>query len=175
MKKQFMAAGIAATMGIAGLGAGVASATTAKDSNNPMSSLVDAISTKFNLNQTEVQAVFDAQRSEMETQREANVTKKLSQLVTDAKLTQVQADAITSKRAELKKAHEAARATNGDMMDEERRATREAERTALKQWASDNKISEDYLKYVMGGHRGGLGGGEGRGHGMPENVTDTTE
>jgi hypothetical protein len=38
--------------------------------------------------------------------------------------------------------------------DDERKAAMQAERTSLEQWAKDNGISTDYLRYVVGGPHG---------------------
>lgn len=106
MKKQFITAGIATAVGVTGLvGVGVANAETSANGAgaHPMSSLVEAISSKFNLDKTKVQAVFDEQHTKMEAQRTEDVKSKLSQLVKDNKLTQDQMDKIVAKRAELEK------------------------------------------------------------------------
>ena len=158
MKKQLAIAGIVAgitTAGITGVGIANAASTTT-NSTNPMSSLVDAIASKFNLNKSDVQAVFDQQRTQMEANREAEVKKEVAQLVTDGKITQAQADAINAKRAEVQKEREANKDTTKTR--EEMKSQMDVKRTELEQWAKDNGISTDYLRYVMGG---------GRGHGGP--------
>lgn len=160
MKKQLAIAGLVAGIATAGItGVGIASAaTTSTSSTNPMSSLVDAIASKFNLNKSDVQAVFDQQKAKNEADRETKVKEEVAQLVKDGKITQAQADKINAKRAELEKQREADRTTNQNLSETDRKAKMEAERTALEQWAKDNGISTDYLKYVHGG---------GRGHGGP--------
>jgi len=168
MRKHLAIAGIVTTVSAAGItGVGVANAATDTNSTDPMSSLVTAISTKFNLNKTDVQKVFDEQRTAMEAEREATAKEKVAQLVKDGKLTQAQADAINAKRAELKKEREANRTTDqSSKTHEERKTEMEARRTALEAWAKENNISNEYLRYVMGGfHRGpggpGMGGPRG--------------
>lgn len=161
MKKILAIAGIATTIGLAGLGAGVAHAaatSTNDNTNHPMSKLVDAIATKFNLDKSQVQQVFDDQKAAMDAERDDQVKDELAQLVKDGKLTQTQADAITAKRAELEKNREANRDTMKDKTASERKTAMEAERTALEQWAKDNGIDTQYLKYVFGHGPGGPGG-----------------
>lgn len=162
MKKQLAIAGLVAGITTAGIAtAGIASAATDTSSNSthPMSSLVDAIASKFNLDKSEVQAVFDEQKTKMETEREAKVKEEVAQLVTDGKLTQAQADAINAKRAELQKEREANRDAATSKTRQEMKTEMDAKRTELKQWAKDNGISTEYLRYVMGGPgRGGHGG-----------------
>ena len=87
MKKQLITAGVAiavATAGVTGLGMASAATTNTSTSTNPMSSLVDAIATKFNLKKADVQAVVDAEHSKMEAQQEATAKTQLAQLVKDA-------------------------------------------------------------------------------------------
>lgn len=160
MKKQLVAMGIATAVGVTSLaGIGVANAATDTSSNsNPMSSLVEAIATKFNLSESEVQSVFDEQRTQMEAEREAEVKEKVAQLVTDGKISQAQADKINAKRAELKKEREANRDSSDTKTREEMKSEMEAKRTELEAWAKENDIDDQYLRYVMGG---------GRGHGGP--------
>ena len=165
MRKHLAIAGIVTAVSAASLtGIGVANAATNTTNTDPMSSLVTAISTKFNLNKDDVQEVFDAQRTEMETERAAQLKTELAQLVKDGKLTQAQSDAITAKQAELKKEREANRTTDqSTKTDEQRKTEMEARRTALEAWAKENGISTEYLRYVMGGGPGHGGPGGPRG------------
>ena len=166
MKKHLLVAGAVTTVGLAGLaGATVANAeTNSTSSTNPMSSLVDAISSKFNLNKTDVQKVFDEQRTKMEAEREQEVKDQVAQLVKDGKLTQDQADKINAKRAELEKEREAQRTADQNLNESERQAKREemrtqmdAKKTELDTWLKDNGIDTQYAYLLMGG-RGGHGG-----------------
>ncbi len=162
MKKQLITAGIAAAVGVTGL-AGVASVSAATDtstSTNPMSSLVDAIASKFSLDKSKVQAVFDEQRTKMEAERETEVKADVAQLVKDGKLTQAQADAINAKRAELTKEREANRDANKDLSRSEMKSKMDAKRTELEAWAKEQGIDTQYLRYVVGfGHGPGGPGG----------------
>lgn len=165
MKKALVAAGIVTAVGVASIsGLGMANAATDNSNGNgPMSGLIDAIATKFNLDKDEVQTVFNEQRTVMEAEREQDAKDTVAQLVTDGKLTQAQADAINAKRAELEVQREAERSSGDAKTPEERKATREVHRTELDKWLSDNNISEDYAYLLMGerGHGGGPGGPRG--------------
>ena len=177
MKKQLVIASTVATLGLAGLAGGAAYATTQSGSTtDPMGSLVSAIATKFNLKTADVQAVFDANRTQMEAQREQAVKDQVAQLVKDGKLTQAQADKINAKRAELEKEREAERTADQNLSESERQAKMEARRTemdakktALDTWLKDNDIDTQYSYLLMGG-------GRGHGHGGPhgENADSTT-
>lgn len=158
MKKPLLIAGVVSTIGLAGLGAGVAQAATSSDSDKaPMSGLVDAIATKFNLDKTQVQQVVDEQRTQMEAEREEKIKSQLNTLVKDGKITQAQADAITTKRAELHKEREANKDSADDKTAAERKTDREAKKTALETWAKEQGIDSKYLRYVFGHGHGGPG------------------
>ena len=164
MKKQLMAAAAVASISVAGLGAGVANAasSTSSTTSHPMSGLVDALATKFNLNKGEVQKVVDEQRTTMEAQRETEVKTEVVKLVTDGKISQAQADAINAKRAELTAARETNHDSMKDKTDAERKTARDAQKSALETWAKENNISNQYLRYVIGhggpGRHGDRGG-----------------
>lgn len=180
MKKQLMIAGTVASLGIAGLLGGAAFATTQSNSADGMDGLVNAIATKFNLKTADVQAVFDANRTQMEAQREQQVKDQVAQLVKDGKLTQEKADKINAKRAELEKEHDANRAADQNLTEAERQAKMEARRTemetkktALDTWMKDNGIDTQYGYLLMGGGKG-HGGPGGHGRQMMQSTTNTT-
>ena len=168
MKKQLITAGIVTAVSAAGLmgGAAVVHAASDTSSSNPMSSLVSAIAKKFNLQESDVQSVFDEQRTAMDAQRETEAKTKVAQLVTDGKLTQEQADKLNAKRVELQKEFEANRTSDQALRQSEREAKRDERKTALDTWLKDNGIDSSYAYLLMGGHGGhGPGGHGGRGNG----------
>ena len=154
MKKQLIVAGLATAVGVTGLtGVGIANAATSTDQDSS-SGLVDAIAHKFNLKTSDVQSVFDEQRDKREAARDAEVAEELKQLVSDGKLTQAQADKLLAKRAEIEKEREAMRSEMSDKTHDEMKTTMDAKRAELEQWATDNDIETEYLRYVAGGHHG---------------------
>lgn len=162
MKKQLMAAGVAATIGLTSLGVGVVNAESSSEAKtDSMSSLIDKLSSKFNLNKDEVQKVFDEQKQTMQAEREEEVKSKIAELVKDGKLSQAQADAINAKRAEMQKEREANKDSFKDMTADERKTEREKKKTELEAWAKENNIDTQYLRYVMGHGPGGHGHGRG--------------
>ncbi len=144
----------AVTIGVAGL-AGIASAQTATTGS---SSLVDKIATKFNLKKADVQAVFDADRSERIAQRETEVKTKLDAAVKAGTITQTQEDQLIAKQKEMRTFMESLK----DKTGEERRTAMKEKMDEFKQWLTDNKIPDSVIKEVRG-----LGGFGGRGHGGP--------
>lgn len=196
MNKPLVAAAVTGAVGVATVaGLGVASAATTNSTTgsttntsttktDPMSGLIDALVSKFNLKKADVQAVFDAQRSKMDAQRETEVKAEVSQLVTDGKLTQAQADAINTKRGELEKQRETDRTTMDSKTDAERKSTMDAKKTELDSWLKDQGIDTQYAYLLMGGRghggpggHGGFGGprgGQGGQAGSGNTTTSTT-
>src|SRR3989338_8135956 len=102
-KKSMIAAAIVATLGMGAFGATTAfAASGAVEGRNPMQNLVSAIAEKFNLNELDVQAVFDEQRDAAQEKHQENAGEHLAKAVTDGKLTQAQADAIAANMATQK-------------------------------------------------------------------------
>ena len=119
-------------------------------SNNPMSSLVEEIAQKFNLNQDEVQAVFDEHRDEMHDQMTARLEDRLQQAVDDGEITSEQKDKIVVKLQELHDQRQANQEAIQNLTMEERHQTMELQKDELEQWAEENDIPVEYL------HIGGM-------------------
>lgn len=153
-----LAIGAIALAGTVAMGAGVYAAQTPNGIQNRMSGLVTAIATKFNLNPTDVQKVFDdqqaLQQSQMQVKRQDQMKTRLDKAVKDGKLTQAQEDAIIAKQKEVQDFM----ATLKDKSAADRQTAIKTETAALKQWATDNKIPQQYFM--------GLGNGSMMGRGM---------
>lgn len=170
MKKKYLIYLVLPIVVFAGIAAGVAKADV-RNADNPMSKLVNAIAQKFNLNVSDVQAVFDEQKAQMDTERKTQKTEmeakqqeefknRINQAVTDGKLTQEQADKIIVKKAEIDGQKTTTPNTSTTpKTKEEMDAKMKAQTDSLKQWASDNNIPEEYIRFL------GRGMGVGRGHG----------
>lgn len=131
VKKSLLVTGAVATVGLASLtGIGAVSAATTGTGGD---SLVSKIAQKFNLKESDVQAVFDEAKTEREAKHQAALSDHLQQLVDDGKITANQKTLIENKVTELQKA-------------------REDERTALEAWAKEKGIDVKYV--MMGGHGG---------------------
>jgi TRAP-type mannitol/chloroaromatic compound transport system substrate-binding protein len=135
----------------------------AQDST-PVSSIVQKIATKFNLNEDEVQAVFDEERDARRADMEARYSDMLDEAVQKGYITESQKELILEKRAELdveRETHMKDFVNKRDLSDEERASIREemqAHHEELQKWADENNID---LKYLMGfgmKFRGGFGG-----------------
>lgn len=163
-KKLKGLAAAALLLGLAVAGAQSAYADEIKaGSASPMSKVVAAISSKFNLNATEVQTVVDgvmtAERASMEAKMQAEAANRLTAAVTAGTVTQAQADLITAKAAEIKATMQAEREANKNLTEEQRKAKMEANKTALESWATTNGISKENLKFLGAG---GMGKGPGK-------------
>ena len=160
-KKSLVAASIVGLVGAGMIGTGaMVSAESNMTSNDPRSSLVDKLSSTFNLDKTKVQEVFDQQRADMHAKRTQEVTSRLDSLVSAGTITSAQKSAIQTKLAELKKEHDANRDTMKNLSETERKATMDSKRTSLEKWASEQGIDLSKLDGVFrgpGGH-GGPGG-----------------
>jgi len=177
--KHKLAAAGALVLGLAVFGTAATQAAENTTRNKPMHPLVSAISQKFNLNSSDVQKAFDEQHKEMSAARKQEAstrfTAMLAKAVTSGKLTQIQADAITAKKAELEASHEANRTTNQTLTKEQRAAKMKTEKESLKAWATANNIPTEYSFFFGGPMMGGNGGpGFGQKMGMKHSPKTTT-
>lgn len=158
MKKSLLLPAIALT--IVGSALFVTQAS-AQGVNNPQQSLVQKIAEKFNLNKDEVQAVFDEDRAEHHVQMQKRFEKRLSQLVTDGKLTEDQKTKILAKFTELEANRKADMEKMKSLTSDERKTAIEAHRNELQQWADENGIDLKSLglfgRHGMQEHHGMMG------------------
>lgn len=130
----------------------------------PMSFLVDKIASKFGLDTSDVQAVFDQERVERQAEMEKKYEEQLTQYVSEGKITEQQKQLILEKHKEMQAQHQEEREKMQQMTVEERKTAREANRTnmeehkaLLENWATQHGID---MQYVIGfGKRGGKGPG----------------
>ncbi len=149
--------GILSAAALSLLGAGF-TATVSAHSPVDDGGFAERIAAKFNLNKDEVQSFLKEERTLREAGRETKRAEHLKQLVTDGKLTQVQADAVTAKLAEMNAARLADMQSTKDLTREERRTQREAKRSEMDAWVKAQGIDPEILR-SNGGMRGGDGFG----------------
>ncbi len=152
IKKTLMIAGAVTTIGLAGSAAAVQAVSA--QSND---SLAQAIAQKFNLKQDDVQSVIDQQRqqnqAEHQAERKKHVEDKLTQAVSDGKITQEQKTKILAKLEELQSQHQQMRQEFKNMTPEQRKQTMQQHHDELKQWAQDNGIPTTIFSLIgPGGH-----------------------
>ena len=157
MNKKYLLYVILPVVAVATAGAiaiGSVSAASITGTSNPMSNLVNAIAAKFNLNPADVQQVFNDQRTQMQVKMQQKQTDRISQAVTDGKLTQDQANKIIAKKAELEVQAATFKASLQGKTKAEIQAAMKTQMDSLKQWATDNNIPLQYLIMSKGRFRG---------------------
>lgn len=156
-KQTILAGATIATLGL-GLATGVGMASAATSSSG--SSLVDKISSTFNLDKSKVQAVFDADRSEHQAQMKADQASRLAAAVKAGTITQAQSDYITNAQGEIEALMQK---TEPGQEDDATRQSIHAKIEALRTWAQQNNVDESLIG--PGGHGGpggpGMNGGPG--------------
>ena len=100
-----------------------------------------------------MQAVFDEDRSERQAQRKELFEERLTQMVSDGKITEDQKKLILAKHEEMQSQREAQRDEFQNMTPEERRSAVEEHHEELESWAEDNEIDIGYL-FGFGRHKG---------------------
>jgi chromosome segregation ATPase len=157
--KSLIVAGILGTVGVTALtGVGIASAESGTSNTaDPMSSLVQKIASKFNLNKDDVQKLFDEDRTAHQAEREQHIATRLQGFVDDGTITAAQKTAIENKLKELKAERESDKETLKDLTDTQRKAKMDEKKTELESWAKEQGLDLSKLKGIFGGP-GGHGG-----------------
>lgn len=126
-KKTTLAISVLALVGFVSiLGINAKGIKAAETKTDPFSGIVQAVAQKFNLDQAQVKTVVDdyqtQQRADMEAKMAADQENRLTQAVTDGKITADQKQKIID------------------------------ERNQIKSWSSSTGIDTSYLMMGMGGH-----------------------
>lgn len=159
--KKLLTLGVLGAVGVSSVAfAGLADA---QSSTNRQDSLVDKISSKFNLNKDEVRKVFDEEHAQRKIDHDKKFAERLDQLVKDGKITAEQKSKIEAKFKEIHEQREKSRSKNQNLSHKERHEKMKTQRDELEKWAKDNGIDLDLIKPEKPG-----GNGHHRGHGGPE-------
>lgn len=155
VKKSLLVGGVVGTVGLASItGAGMVSAATDMHGSG---SLVEKIAAKFNVDQDEVQQLFNEEREARQGDRQARVSERLQALVDKGTITAEQKTAIEAKLKELAETREANRGEMKNLSKDERRAKMDEQREALESWAKEQGLDLSKLKGVF---RHGVPGGD---------------
>jgi hypothetical protein len=138
-----------------------AASTSRMGGPNPFGNIVEAIAEKFDLEESEVEAVIDevmeAHKKEMREKMEEDVSARLKEAVANGTITQSQADLVQAKHIEIK-ADQSQKLENRpgyktmtSAEREERMEEMKAQREELLEWAEDNDIPKEYLFFTFGG------------------------
>jgi hypothetical protein len=131
-----------------------ASGVSANDGSFRENGLIQRLMEKFGLNQSEVDTVVNAYRSERQAEMQAKHQERLQQLVDEGTLTEEQKNLVQQKHNEWQNN----KPDFSGMGHEERHEAMEAHKTEMEQWASENGIE---LQAMGMGERGGKGKGRG--------------
>ncbi len=123
--------------------------------NSSREDLVKAIAQKFNLDQAQVQSVFDQHKDERQKEMKQRVEDRLAQAVKDGKITEDQKTKILAKIAELKTKHDSDEFKN--MTFDEKKTAMKKAHDDLQTWAKEQGIDTSYFMIGFGGHHGGWG------------------
>ncbi|MBP6880766.1 hypothetical protein KBC31_04025 [Candidatus Saccharibacteria bacterium] len=138
---------------------GINGVSAANNSNSE--SLVDRLTTKFELNKDEVKKVVTEFKEEKSVEHDAKRLEDLQAKVDDGTITAEQKTKLEAKFKEMGAAGDAIK--DSDKTDEEKHDAMKAQRDEFKQWAEDNGISLDKIRpegKERGHHRhGGVGPG----------------
>jgi hypothetical protein len=124
------------------------------EDENPQNTLVQKIAQRFGLNEAEVEAVFDEDRSERQAEMQARFADRLIQAVSDGEITEAQKQLILDKHEEMQTERETEREQFRNMTAEERRSQMQVHRQELETWAETNGIDMENL-FGFGGPKGG--------------------
>jgi major membrane immunogen (membrane-anchored lipoprotein) len=130
--------GITAVAGVVGI-----TKISAAINSGEVPTIITNLANRFNLNTSDIQKVFDETKTQQEDAR-------LTQLVTDGKITEAQKKLITDKSNEIKTKID--EINNKQMTSTERGDALKALRDEIVKWANDNKIDERFV--MMGGGMG---------------------
>jgi hypothetical protein len=119
---------------------------------NGSSDLVQMIAQKFNLPQDQVQQVFSEHKEKHHVQMQVKMEERLTQLVSDGKLTESQKQAIIAKMVEMKNTFKPE--TLKDLTSDDRREKMEQHKREMDEWALSQGIDPSLLMFKMKMGRG---------------------
>lgn len=113
-----------------------ATQTNAQSTQNKYPSIVQKLIEKFGLKEADVQAVFDAERTERQQQMQKAKEERLSQAVKDGTITEAQKQAILKKWQEMQ-------------------TQKQQHRQEMQKWMEEQEIDPTKLSpYIGFGHKG---------------------
>jgi hypothetical protein len=130
---------------------GMVGVSKANNNGDRQGTIIQKITERFNLNQSEVEEFFNQQRDERHQEKQAKAEENLNQAVADGKITEEQKSQILAKQEEFKNQRESSK----DLSNEERKQKMTEHREEMKKWAEENGID---MKDIRGGEKGGLHG-----------------
>lgn len=137
------------------ISAGAYGISRANGNDDNRNNLIAKISSRFGLSQSDIEKVFEENRSEMQAKRLAEAENKLNEYVAKGEITEAQKNLILAKRKEMQAERQSQGNDLRNMTREERQAEMEKRHDEMEAWCEANGIDE---KYVIGsGRMGGKG------------------
>lgn len=138
--------------------AGTSYVSAQTPANTPGLSIVQRVSQRFGLNQSDVQSVFDQHRLEMQAEHRTRMEERLNQLVAEGKLNETQKQAVLKKMQEMQTQKLSMMENFRTMTPEQRQTEMKKKRDEMKAWADsigiDPSILGGFGMAHPGGHRG---------------------
>lgn len=128
----------------------------AEDNAEAYPPIVQKLVERFGLNADKVEQVFDEERDERHQEMQAHFEERLTQMVSEGKITETQKQAIVARHEEMRNNRPDPEEFR-NMSVEERHQAMEQKRTELETWAQEQGIDTSLFPFVLGGH-GGFGG-----------------
>ena len=128
----------------------VSQTVTAQEPAEQLTQIVERIAAKLNMQPSQVQSVLDEMQNEKHTEMQTHLEERLTQAVTDDKITEAQKQAILAKHTEMQTKME----TLKDLTPEQRRTEMEKIHEEMKTWAEENDIDFPFIGFGRGFHRG---------------------
>jgi Spy/CpxP family protein refolding chaperone len=141
LRKKFLLPVMVVTIGSAALFG--ASQVSAQNSDG-RSEIVTMIAQKFNLDQSQVQQVFDQHKEQMHQKMQQKLEDRLNQLVKDGKLTETQKQAIIAKMNQEKSNFKPE--SMKDLTPEQRKEKMGQHRQEMEDWAKAQGIDLSLIK-----------------------------
>lgn len=122
---------------------------SAQNNTSTYPTVVEKLVSKFNLNEAEVKAVFDEERTARQSEMQAKIDEKLTQAVTDGKITAAQKQAILVKLTEMKANRTSEKEDWHDLTPSERQTKMQEKRTEMESWAKSIGVDPTILNEFM--------------------------
>lgn len=145
----FIAVAIATAIG--------ATTISAQESGSNGLTMVQRIAQRFNLNESEVQQVFDEEHAERKAQMRTRLEERLSEAVTEGEITEEQKQAILDKHDEMHNKMEALK--DSDLTHKQRHEQMRAFHEEMKAWAEEEGLDMKDLMFIGKGFGKGIRGG----------------
>lgn len=152
---------VALLLGTVVMGGSLLIGSASASNSDHRSALMERIATKFNLNTSEVETVFNEERDARRAEMKAKFEDRLAQAVRDGKITDAQKSLIIEKHESLINERETLKEAWRNMTREERKSAMEKRRNDLESWMKANNIPDGIFGLGMGMGKVGRGG-----HGM---------